>query len=481
MRKLTGSLGVLLGLASCSVTSQFVPRDILYVNYWIDYQANFYNMDGEYVSTAVTTETINPSLEKIEEFTTFVGKDGMLYLAYASTDNISETIELSDNGTEYTNKIKRKIETLNYHIDIEIIKIFTNKSGSTTKLLKSVSTNSINEEQKWNPNTGVWVRLLKFNRNLRAENPWELQFVTKVPMPLSEIKAISIPGHSIPYIAAVSNKNRLAIFGTDQKEGNIRFIHSPNGLNLHEGRNPRSVKQLSFWNNGDRLYGAMIEDNISYIGYVRNSVWQTDYNNIWGNTPEIFEVAQGATMAYGVWWSTTDRVTTIAGYLTNGVLGQKWLLIDNLRATENPSIRSRIYTDVNGMTREGTFIGTIYSTSKFFQLSRIDDNRIKHIAPPVDGYNERYSFDIDKYGRVLYTRINTENTIDVAGFTRDLWIESTRPEYNQSSSGIDRVQYKTHPNSTIETFFIDNIYPHVVFVNHLGNIQFLEGRDRGTI
>lgn len=478
MRKLTGSLGMLLGLASCSVTSQFVPRDILYVNYWIDHPVNFYKRDGEYVNTAITKETLNPSLENIKEFTTFVSTDGMLYLAYASTDNINETIDISSNSTEFTNIIKRKVETSNYTIDLEIVKTFTNKTGSTTKCLKSVSTNSIIEVQKLNPNTGVWVRLLKFNRNLRAENPWELQFVTKVPMPLSEIKVVSIPGHSIPYIAAVSNKNRLAIFGTDQKEGDIRFIHSPSGLNLHEGRNPHSVKQLSFWNNGDRVYGAMIEDNISYIGYVRNSVWQTDYNNIWGNTPGIFKVAQGSAMAYGVWWSLNDRVTTIAGYLTNGVLGQKWLLIDNLRATENPSIRSRMYTDVNGLTREGTFIGTIYSTSKLFQLSRIDDNRIKHIAPPVDGYNERYSFDIDKYGRVLYARINTENSIDVAGFTRDLWIESTRPEYNQSSSGIDRVQYKTHPNSTVEAFFIDSMYPHIVFVNHLGNIQFLEGNNR---
>ncbi|MGL5253707.1 MAG: hypothetical protein ACRC9L_01600 [Brevinema sp.] len=480
-------VGLLMLFSSCSVVTENVPADLLFINSWRERLVDF-NMPNEqgavtldHTDFNIGTRRINPSIEPVKEFSTVVGRDGALYIAYSTEINGSQTVTYThgtaDPVTGITlaeNVFTSQLEGLTNIRNLTITKTF-NRSGNNYSNLTTV-TNEPSPESK-TAESGVWVRVLRYD--VTSSSPWSVVMATERPALLSGLKLIFIPGRTLPYVAAVSNQNRIAIFGqTGGLSPQIDFIQEPNGsTDLNGGRNPSKVSDISSFNDGDRTYVSFIEDDRNVVGYIRNLRWQENYFDRWeGRTPEIFDMTSSRGEIYGVWWNSTDQLSVVAAYATNSVGSRRWLTVNTLSTTEFPKVKSRFYRD-GDRDNNAIYLGYIYGATKFFQLAAVSNNQIYVTGPPLDGFNNRYDFDIDSTGRIIYARVGSTGSIDVATWTRSLWRTAGQPEkiISNIGTGVNRVTYRVFPSSSIQTAFLGNDAPFVVFIDDSGYLLMIEG------
>lgn len=471
--------------SSCSLVAQAVPSDVLYMRNWLERRVDF-NPGGSagYIRTEQTahnvgTRRINPAVEPAVEFTTAIGRDGSLYLAYTTRLNSDQRVRLSAVGTDVVNTYTESLETLSDITNQTVVRTFKPEgTGIITYTLIDDVTNVGSSVTSKSPETGVWVRLLRYSS---ASGTWSVEFATERPADFSGIKIAFIPGRTIPYIAAVSNKNRLAVFGWPSRTSPMEFI-TPAGLSsgvhdLNGARNPSSMSQISTFTDGDRLYLSFIEDNRCVVGYIRGLKWLENYMDVWsGRTPSLFSMTASQGQIYGVWWDAGRQESVVASYSTNAIPSRRWLMVNSLGATEVPRIRSRYYIE-NQSPKLDVYLGYGYGATKYFQLAKVSNGQVSVSAPPVDGYNDRYDFDIDVVGRVMFARVNQGNTLDVGAWTRSIWRTSELPQKILTSgiAGAARQPYKTFPNSPVNTVFVDGTKPHLIFIESTGYLQLLEG------
>ncbi|MGL5721943.1 MAG: hypothetical protein ACRCY4_06060 [Brevinema sp.] len=481
-------IGFLMLLSSCSVITENVPADLLFINSWRERRVDF-NLPTDVGAVTRSFEDpnhkerrINPAIETVKEFSTAVGRDGALYIVYTTEINGSQTVTFQegtavDGVTRITNIFSNTLEGLSTIRSLTITSEF-NRTGTLSPTYTSVSvrTNEPVPASKASE-TGVWVRVLRYDAT--SVDRWSILMASERPAPFTEPKLVFIPGRTIPYVAAVSNGNRIAVFG--QSGGvtpQMEFITSPAGaVDLNGGRNPSSVRGISSFNDGDRTYVSFIEDDRNAIGYIRNLKWQDNYTARWeGRTPSVFHMTSSQGNIYGVWWNPTDQISTVASYSTNSVGSRRWLTINNISSSEFPKVKSRFYRDMGG-ENTATYLGYIYGSTKFFQLAAVSNSQIYTTGPPLDGFNNRYDFDIDSAGRIMYVRVGSTGSIDVATWTRSLWRTAGQPEkiVPDLDTGVNRVSYRVFPSSSVEAAFLGNDAPFVIFIEDSGNLQMIEG------
>lgn len=474
-------LSVLMLLSSCSITTESIPSDLLFINSWREQRVDF-NMP---LTTGVVTSSfsntnhpgrrVNPAVEPVKEFATAVGRDGALYFVYTTDVNSHQTVTYIPGSGVATNIFTSTLEGLSNTRSLTITTAFTRGTSGTTFTNVSTVTNEPSPENK-TPETGVWVRVLRYDNT--SSTPWSLVMATDRPAMFTGVKLVFIPGRTLPYVAAISNGNRLAIFG--QSGGitpQVNFIQEPTGsLDLNNGRNPSVMSNISSFNDGDRTYISFIEDDRNIVGYIRSLKWLDNYASRWdGRTPEVFSMSSSQGEVYGVWWNSIDQISIVTAYATNTTASRRWLTVNNLSATELPKLKSRFYRSSEGANNV-VYLGYIYGATKYFQLSTISNNQIYATGVPLDGYNNRYDFDIDSVGRVMYGRVSSTGSIDVATWTHSVWRTASQPEkIIPNSSGVNRISYKVYPSSSLETAFTGNDSPYVIFIEDSGYLNMIEG------
>ena len=317
---------------------------------------------------------------------------------------------------------------------------------------------------------GVWVRM--FKGTLEGTTlKWEPVFISKEPMEIGKIAILPLKNEMATLLAVTDNSKVIVFNGVFD---GIDDLHNPNKVpnipKITENdllrASYRNIDQMNTWVDGNKTYISLVADNHIITGYYLNRNWFLSIDSGYKFDVKNMQVKMGSQNAYGIWMNETQQELIVAIYQESADVSRRWLEIDKLASIKNPTLNITTYKNSVGVN-EDIYIGTVNRSQDFFQLFEIKDLKTFYIGSIISGWNERYAITGNTDGHLLFVRSNFDQELIFAGLNA---FEEWSPVQVGQPPDV-----RTHPDSRIETFFLNNKYSITVFKKEEGSIHFLAG------
>ncbi len=450
-------------LSSCTIIPQEIAgSQSIQIRIWEDHSPNML------IKAANDTFALDVDKENILEFDVKTFGE-TVYVAYTTDKNIRSSKYPLSGGTlppgiaaSTGNEIYR-ISTIETIRTIETVYCEIPMGGGVIGPSRVHSSGTQNKK-------GVWVRMFKGTLTKdsggRPILAWEPIIITDAPMEIGKIAVLPLDRQRATILAVTDNSegardSKVIVFNDVDQNGTLNMIEK-DLLKVSYG----NIDQMNTWVDGTKTYISLIADNHMITGYYQNLIWfpTTDFDyrfNI-----KNMQVKMGSENAYGVWINDTRKELVVAIYQESSDISRRWLEIDNLVAIKNPTLNISTYKNSTGI-HEDIYIGTVNRNQDFFQLFNIRNLRTFYTGPIINGWNERYAIAGNEVGQLLYVRSNFDQQLIFAGLNA---FKQWAPIQLVSPPPVG-----THPDSQIQTFFLNNAYSLTVFKQENGSIYFLAG------